>query len=174
MKKIFLFLLFASASITMHAQYKLNKGDAQLNAGLGLSTWGIPVYVGFDYGVHKDISIGGELSFRSYTDEWHDHDHGRDHDYRYHHTIFGISANGNYHLNTILKIPTQWDLYAGINVGFYAWSYPDDYHGNRVSGLGLGAQVGGRYYFNDNVAINLELGGGNAFGGGKIGISYKF
>ena len=43
----------------------------------------------------------------------------------------------------------------------------------KVSGLGIGGQVGGRYYFNDKVGINLEFGGGNAFGGGKVGVSVR-
>jgi len=45
------------------------------------------------------------------------------------------------------------------------------YPGSHTSGLGIGAQVGGRYYFSDNVGINIEFGGGNAFSGGKVGIS---
>jgi|ERR1017187_4094877 hypothetical protein len=166
MKKVFIMLAIVFISNNANAQYMLAKGDKQVNAGLGFSNWGIPIYVGFDYGVHQDISVGGEVSFRSYYDGNNQND--------YHHTIFGISGNGNYHLNTILKIPKNWDAYAGINIGFYAWSYPDNYNGNRVSGLGLGAQIGGRYYINDNFGINLELGGGNFFRSGKIGISYKF
>ncbi len=166
MKKLATLLLFISLSTFSNAQYMLDKGNAQLNAGVGLSSWGVPVYVGFDVGVHRDISVGGEASFRTYNERWDR--------YRYHHTIWGISANGNYHFNTILTIPKQFDFYAGLNIGFYAWSYPDNYYGNRVSGLGLGAQIGGRYYFNDNIGINLELGGGNAFSGGKFGLTIKF
>ena len=166
MKKIFLFLSVILISTNIQAQYMLAKGDKQINAGLGFSNWGIPVYVGFDYGVHQDISVGGEVSFRNYSDRWNDH--------RYNHTIFGISGNGNYHFNTIFKIPKNWDAYAGINIGFYAESNSDDHFGNGVSGLGLGAQIGGRYYINDNLGLNLELGGGNIFSSGKFGISYKF
>jgi outer membrane immunogenic protein len=40
--------------------------------------------------------------------------------------------------------------------------------------LGLGAQIGGRYYFNNNWGINLELGGANTTSGYKIGASYRF
>lgn len=166
MKKHSIFLLLACLPLFSSAQYKLAKGDKQFNAGVGFSNWGIPIYVGLDYGVHQDISVGGEVSFRSYTERWK-HD-------RYHHTIFGISANGNYHLNTILTIPEEFDFYAGINIGFFAWSYPDNYYGHRISGLGIGGQIGGRYYFKDDVGINLEFGGGNVFNGGKIGISLKF
>jgi outer membrane immunogenic protein len=51
---------------------------------------------------------------------------------------------------------------------------PNDYPGSHTSGVGLGAQLGGRYYFSDKFGINLEVGGGNAFSGGKFGISVKF
>lgn len=149
------------------AQYALPKGRTQLNAGLGLSSWGVPVYVGFDAGVHRDISVGGELSFRSY------HDHYKGNDFRYQHSIIGISANGNYHFNTLMEIPENWDFYAGLNLGFYFWNSDDDYPGDGSSGLGLGAQVGGRYYFNDRWGINLEVGTASAFSGGKFGVTYK-
>lgn len=165
MKQICLTVLFFIASTVILAQCPINKGQAQFNAGVGLSSWGIPVYLGIDYGVHKDITVGGEFSFRSYHDNWG----GR----RYGHSIFGISGNGNYHFNSILDIPVKWDFYAGLNVGFYIWNSNSDYRGSNSSGLGLGAQVGGRYYFTDKFGINLEFGGGNAFSGGKFGISLK-
>jgi outer membrane immunogenic protein len=166
MKKIISFAALLLISNLTFAQYALSKGERQLNAGFGLSSWGIPVYAGFDIGVHPDISVGGELSFRSYRERFQGNG--------YNHNIIGISGNGNYHFNTILGIPREWDFYAGLNLGFYVWSTSnDDYPGDGSSGLGLGAQVGGRYYFNDRFAVNLELGGGNSFGGGKLGISIK-
>lgn len=166
MKKIIVFAALLFISQLTFAQYALSKGESQLNAGLGFSSWGVPVYVGFDVGVHPDISVGGELSFRSYRERFRGD--------RYNHNIIGISGNGNYHFNTILDIPREWDFYAGLNLGFYVWSTPnDDYPGDGSTGLGLGAQVGGRYYFNDRLAVNLEFGGGNSFGGGKFGISLK-
>ena len=65
--------------IYSNAQNPLSKGQWQLNAGLGFSSWGLPIYVGVDYGVHEDISIGGEFGFRSYN--YHS----------YKHNIFGFS-----------------------------------------------------------------------------------
>jgi outer membrane immunogenic protein len=144
----------------------MQKGDFQLNVGFGFSNWGIPFYVGFDYGIHPDITVGGELSFRSYNEDWSRHD--------YDHTVVEISGNGNFHFYRILNIEPKWDLYAGLNVGFYIWNSPSGYGGDHSSGLGLGAQVGARYYFLNTFGINLEFGGGNAFSGGKLGVSLKF
>ncbi len=161
--KLLIILLFSSAF--MFAQNPIDKGQFQLNAGVGFSGWGIPVYVGFDYGVHPDITIGAEASFRSYNETWVGT--------KYRHTIFGLLGNGNYHFNNLLNIPSNWDLYAGLSLGFYFWSSSSDYPGDRTSGLGLAAQIGGRYYFNEKFGLNLELGGGT-IGSGKFGISLRF
>ena len=162
MKKI---LLISSLfiSVTSFSQSMLGKGGSQLNAGVGLSSWGLPVYIGFDYGVHKDVSLGMELSYRSYNERYNN--------YHYKNTIWGISGNANYHFNSIFKIPKNWDIYAGLNIGFYIWDTDDNYLGNHSSGLGIGGQVGIRYYFNDRFGLNLEGGGGNAFSGGKFGVT---
>ncbi len=162
MKKI---LLISSLfiSLTSFSQSMLGKGGSQLNAGVGLSSWGLPVYIGFDYGVHKDVSLGMELSYRSYNERYNN--------YHYKNTIWGISGNANYHFNSIFKIPKNWDIYAGLNIGFYIWDTDDNYLGNHSSGLGIGGQVGIRYYFSDRFGLNLEGGGGNAFSGGKFGVT---
>lgn len=164
MKYIILFAFLLSTSV--FAQYALPEGKMQLNAGVGFSSWGLPIIVGLDYGVHKDVSVGAEVSFRSYKEGFAGSD--------YSHTIIGFLGNGNYHFNNLFKIEKQWDLYAGLNIGFYYWSSPSGYGGSSASGLGLGAQFGGRYYFNQNFGLNLELGGGNSTSGGKFGITYKF
>jgi len=135
------------------SQNPVAKGQMQLNAGAGFSSNGIPLYVGLDYGVHKDVTVGGEASFRLNNGN----------------SGIGILGNGNYHFNSLLKIPTKYDFYAGANVGFHLWL--GDYDG--ADGLSLGFQVGGRYYFNEKFGLNLEFGGGNFTSGGKIGISLK-
>jgi hypothetical protein len=165
MKKLFFILVFALGAQFVFAQNPIAKGGAQFNAGVGLSSWGIPLYVGFDYGAGRDITVGGELSFRNYNENWRNR--------RYNHSVIGIASNANYHFNRILNIPSEWNFYAGLNLGFFIWNSPDGYGGSRTSGLGLGGQVGGRYYFTNRLGINLELGGGNAFSGGKVGISLK-
>ncbi|MDA3866209.1 MAG: hypothetical protein PF489_05585 [Salinivirgaceae bacterium] len=167
MKKVFFLIVLAVILITApaYSQSPLPTGKTQLNAGVGFSGWGIPVYVGLDLSVHPDITIGGEFSYRSYRENWKD-------DY-YNHSVIGIAGNGNYHFNSLLNIPQRWDFYAGLNLGFFVWSSPNDYYGDHSSGLGIGGQIGGRYYFSQNFGINLEFGGGNAISGGKFGISIK-
>lgn len=165
MKKQILFLAFLISTSAIIAQGPVSKGESQINFGVGLSSWGIPVYLGFDHGIHPDITLGAELSYRSYDNNWNKH--------KYNHTVIGILGNANYHFNTILEIPSPWDFYAGLNIGFYNWQSPNEYEGSHNSGLGLGAQIGGRYYFSNTVGINLEFGGGNGFNGGKFGISIK-
>lgn len=165
LKKLSFFIFLLSAG-TLLAQSPLPNGMNQINAGVGFSSWGIPIYLGFDHAVSNVVSLGAELSYRDYSDEWKY--------YKYHHSVIGIAGNANYHFNRVLRISNEWDIYAGINVGFYIWNSDSDYKGDHTSGLGLGAQIGGRYYFSRSTGINLEFGGGNAFSGGKIGISYRY
>lgn len=166
MKKIYLILtLLLATAFNSFGQNPIAKGQSQLNFGVGLSSWGIPLYIGFDHGVHPNITIGGEFSYRSFNDHYRK--------YKYHHSIYGFSGNANYHFNNLLNIPSNWDFYAGLNIGFYQWNSPNDYDGSYNSGLGLGAQIGGRYYFTEKLGINLELGGGNVFSEGKFGLSLK-
>lgn len=166
MKKLFVFTITLLSFCSIKAQSPIEVGQSQINGGFGFSNYGLPVYVGFDYGFREDVTLGGEVSFRSYNDNIIGT--------KYSHTIIGISGNANYHFNSLLDISSDYDVYAGLNIGFYIWNSSGGYPGNRTSGLGLGLQVGGRYYFNDNWGVNLEFGGGNAASGGKIGISYRF
>lgn len=154
-------------SLNAMAQVPLRKGNMQLNAGLGISGWGIPIYGGLEFGFMKDITLGGEISFRSYTDRFGNSD--------YRHSIFGFNFFGNYHFNDILEIQSKkFDVYAGAGLGYYIWNSSGSYKGSGGSGIGLGLQIGGRYFFNNQLGFNLELGGNSATSGGKIGITYVY
>jgi outer membrane immunogenic protein len=164
MKKLLIVLFLLIAVCAVFAQNPIGNGQTQFDAGFGFSNWGNPAYVGLDYGI-DDFTLGGELSFDSWRENYNNN--------YYQHSIIGISGNANYHFNTLLEIPSNWDLYAGLNIGFYAWNSPDTYQGTHTSGLGIGGQVGTRFYFSRNFGVNLEFGGGNEFSGGKLGISVK-
>jgi hypothetical protein len=159
MRKVLIVIaLFCASAVCVNAQNPLSKGSKQFNAGLGFDSWGLPIYIGMDFGVHPDISVGGELSFASEN----------------HASQFGIIGNGNYHFNNVLEIPSNWDFYAGLNLGIYIYSWDKAYYGgsNSTSDFNLGFQIGGRYYFSSKWAINLEF-RANSFPDGKIGVSYK-
>jgi len=167
MKKASIIILLSVIFVlAVNAQSPLAKGGKQLNAGIGFSGWGVPIYVGMDFGVYKDVTVGFEGSFRSYNERIAGTNYGS--------TIIGFSGNGNYHFNSLLEIPNQWDVYAGLNLGYYFWTISSDYPGTEASGIGLGAQIGGRYFFKNNFGLNLEFGGGNSISGGKFGITYIF
>jgi hypothetical protein len=165
-KSITIVLLSLITVLAVNSQSPLGREKQQLNAGIGFSGWGVPLYVGVDFGVQRDFTLGIEGSFRSYGQNYTGS--------RYNSSIIGLSGNGNYHFNRILEIPSNWDLYAGLNIGYYIWSTPSNYPGSGASGLGLGAQIGGRYFFSKNFGLNLELGGGSVFSDGKFGITYIF
>ncbi|MCT2561016.1 porin family protein [Chryseobacterium herbae] len=166
-KKIFLLSLISFFGV-MNAQ-RVQKGEAQMNVGIGLANgWGMPVYAGVDYGVHKDITVGVEGSFS--TEKYSGDVKGR---------WLSVGLNGNYHFNTLLKIPNKFDVYAGVTLAYNSFSYrykgsDYDYLGGESSGVGFAGQAGARYYFTDHFAVNVEVGGGSVASGGKAGISYKF
>lgn len=170
MKKINLILLIiVAAATTSIAQGTLGKGGKQLNAGIGFSDWGVPFYVGMDFGVHESITIGPRISYRNYNYKYVGYDVKQ--------SLTVISFNGNYHFNKLINLDPHWDLYAGLTLGYLIWSDPKidgtSYKGGEDSGVGLDAQIGARYFFNDKFGLNLEFGGGTA-SGGAFGITYKF
>ncbi|MBU1011268.1 MAG: hypothetical protein KKD74_14125 [Bacteroidetes bacterium] len=165
MKKPSILIVLMLACAGLFAQSPVGVGEKQINFGAGFSSSGIPIYVGMDFGVHPDISVGFNASLRSYGSEWAGND--------YNFTAIGIIGNGNYHFNRILNIPQPWDVYAGLSLGYVIVSAPSGYGGSVGSDFGLEAQIGGRYYWNDRWAINLQFGGGNVVSGTLIGVTYK-
>jgi outer membrane immunogenic protein len=165
MKKPIIILAVLLSTVSLSAQYSLQPGQGQFNAGGGFTSRGLLGYFGFEFGVHKDISVGGTLSYIAYRERFLGT--------KYSHSIFGLSAFGNYHFNSLLQIPEQYDLYAGVNGGFHLATSPKNYPGKFKSGPGLGAHVGARMFFNDVFGINAEVSAGNFFRGGRFGITVK-
>lgn len=164
MKRILLLLAFTSALSSGFAQSPIGDGGKQVNFGVGLYSRSLPLYLGMDFGIHPDITIGPQIGFDLYLD------------------YLAVSGRGDYHFNSLLDIPRDWDFYAGLNIGFVAF-FEEDYRDrnrpyynnrNRATGLDLGLQIGGRYYWNESWAINLEFGGGPYFSGGRFGLSKRF
>ncbi len=155
---LYVFLLYPSAQENKEAKQQVNidKSKLQFNLGVGLSTWGIPFYIGADYWIMEDITAGVEASFR----------YRLLHRFRY--GYIGGSLNANYHFTKILELPDNIDVYAGLSAGPYIGF--GNYYSRAKLHFGIGGQVGGRYKLTDNLWVHAELGGGS-FSGGKIGIT---
>lgn len=149
-KVLFIAAMFLTGFVAS-AQQSLGEGNLQINGGFPFvatqfNTSVLPLYVGADYGVHQDVTVGGQFDvlFGSAL-------------------VWSISANANYHFNSLLDLPNQWDLYAGGSLRY-------------LGGIGFGPQIGARYFFNDKWGINLQFGGDYralSAGGGQIGVTYK-
>ena len=150
-KKIGLIVAILFVTTAMYAQNggvaPLAKGEQQLNFGLGFNNNGIPLYVSYDFAVHKDVTVTPQLNVT--LDD---------------NVRFGFLVKGDYHWNYLIGIPSNWDFYSGLRLGF------DFYDGG--SDLDLGIQVGGRWYWSERWALNLEIAGGTGFGT-TLGVSLK-
>jgi outer membrane immunogenic protein len=164
-QKTTLILILLLFKVTSYSQNKLDIGEAQINVGLGISNWGVPVYVGADFGAIEDFTLGAEFSYRNFNERFDIN--------KYRHRISCLLINGNYHFNNLFDLPNKFDLYAGLNIGFYSWRYDQNYISQPYSGRGWGGQAGGRYFLSEKVGINLEFGGGVALSGGKLGLTFK-
>lgn len=142
MKKLVLIPVLMLLTLTITAQRgesALPKGHQQINFGLGFNTTGFPVYVGVDFAVHNNVTIGPLLKMR-FEDNY---------------TNFFLLGKVDYHWNSLMGIPSNFDFYTGGNIGA---RFHDGTH------LSLGLQIGGRWYWSDRMGLNLELGGGAGFG----------
>jgi len=146
-----LLLLFSSAMA--FGQSPLTDGGAQLNFGVGLNGDGVPLYFGGDVNIANNVTLGAQGSYTS--------------------DRIGILGNLNYHFDEIFEIPSEWNVYAGANAGIYLDNDNNNNNNNDKSTFGFGLQIGGRYFFNDKWAVNLEVGGGNVLSGGKLGATFK-
>ena len=145
-------LSFAQDSET---QPTVDRSKLQFNLGVGYSTWGIPLYAGLDYWITEEVTLGLEATARLSIFPIY--------------ANFGGSINGNYHFGKLLDLPGEIDLYAGVSAGPYYSTYSG---WNKHLRFGFAGQIGGRYYFQDNMAVHLEFGGGT-YSGGKIGVTLR-
>lgn len=110
---------------------------------------GVAPYIGYasyNYDYHYDISTAGKTKF----------------------TDLVIGVNGNIHYEFINKL----DTYAGLMLGYENLSWKDSSFGSVAgSGMFVGLNVGGRYYFTDNFAAMMELGYGVTYL--NLGIGFK-
>lgn len=124
-------------------------GD-HLNAGLGFDSNGLPIYGSMDFGFRGDFNLGVGASLAIGGDNG---------------GALGLGGFTQWYADDLLEIPDDFDTYAGGGLFLYLDDGTD---------LDLNLFIGGRYYFDPKIAINLELGGGTVRSGGRIGVSWRF
>lgn len=150
--------------------------NTYFNAGLGVSAWGIPVYIGYDTPVARDINIAGRLSYQRRTTGSALVTGGE----RFVNTIVGVNLRGLYYIDRVADLPKEFDAYGGVSLGYYIWNVRytgdddfTDFNSRGSGGLGLGLFIGGRYHIDDSWSLQVEGSGGNVLSGGTIGVSKK-
>ncbi|MEE4260251.1 MAG: hypothetical protein V2I62_10850 [Bacteroidales bacterium] len=154
MKKIILILTFCCVFIILKAQEESPtlKGKTQLNIGLGIFGWGganiYPLHAGVDFFIINHLSLGIDMNWRyiNYTSHAHQ--------------LFSAQAVIDYHLNEVMQLPNAWDVYAGIKAGPGYMTDPDNWNALYDDGIKFvfDGRFGGRYYFNEKLAVNAEIG----------------
>lgn len=154
-----------------HAQVRIESGGRWdlINAGLGMSTRGLPIFIGLEQTIDDHISAGLMATFQSYRENsaagpWA-------------HQFFGVGLQGHYHF--IELAPAPYDLFAGLTIAWSAHSLrwagtaaaPDAYTGRAIGGTGLSAQIGGRYTYKGTTFL-LQLDGGTLTSGFLAGLSF--
>ena len=147
MKKLLIILVLFFATFTMFGQ-SVNKG---LNFGVGLDGNGLPVYANYDIPVTANLAVAPSVQFNLAGFDW---------------VSPGVKVD--YYFDDLLGLPAEFDVYGGGNIGFVIYLDND----NGTSGLSMGAEIGGRWWFQENMGLNVEVSGGLGFGT-KVGLSMK-
>jgi outer membrane immunogenic protein len=170
--KLALFSVALCIGTVSHAQYN----DSHLNAGLGVNSLGVPLYLSYDFPIVEDINLSIWTSFQATTDRYFYNGY----DYKLKQTIFGFGVLSQYYIDRVVNLPEQFDVYGGLGLGFYVWQTNtdplfDSYRDSGGGGVGIIGTVGGRYYISSKVALNLEIAATsrNRLSGGHFGVSFK-
>lgn len=144
------------------------KGKSYLGPSIGIA-WGMGFGGQYEYGINEKFGVGADVSYTSFTESYFD--------YKWKYTLIGFLAAGSYHFTPGKK----FDPYAKLGLGFFNWDaeYSDNYghttsslyNAGYSSGVGIGGQLGARYFFSPTVAGRAALGWPFFF---SAGVDFKF
>ncbi|MCZ4245036.1 DUF6646 family protein [Pedobacter punctiformis] len=137
MRKIFacLFLLVISyqQSDAQISAYK-GKDDLRYQIGANLQKWGTGIVTSIDYGLGPSFSIGAQASYLLGVKSFDGVDKPGFGD------RFDLKARFNANLGNVIGLPSNVDLYPGLNLGL----------------KNFGAHVGGRVFFDKGFGLFAE------------------
>lgn len=175
-------VVLAGNAFASKTPYAKGQTVGQLGIGVGglggfYGSSNLPVLsLGLDFGIEKNISVGGRVGYTSSTFESPFFVQGTNRNYRWKYTYITIAGRGSYHYPIDNE---NVDLYGGIDLGYNIVSskYEGDATTRNIVASASGSYVfwgvhlGGRYYFAKTFAAFAELGYG--FGILNVGISMK-
>lgn len=159
MKKTALLLIMALTFSLVRAQDELPtaKGNKLFNIGVGMfgasNPSYMPVHFGMDFFIINNLSLGFDANWRYYASK----------DEKFRHQLYSLQAVIDYHFNELMNLSPSWDFYAGFKMGpgyMYTKEEYEDWNTHYVSGVRFvfDGRVGFRYYFNEKIAVNSEVG----------------
>jgi len=187
-KTVLLFAMFLFA-FTSQAQ-QLEQGNSLINLGAGMGSYYTsgsgykttlpPLEASYEYMINDNVSVGGFFGMTSseYKQEIPDIYNNTTISYKITFGYMAFGGVGNYHFVN----NDEFDVYGGIKLGYTNAKIEMDSNDSdfdqilktldyKGSGVLFGAQAGARYFFSDNMAVNVELGYGFALA--KLGLTIK-
>ena len=118
MNKVFFVVLFLSLAHLATAQ-----GENHFNAGVGLDSWGIPIYGSYDWHFADDFNLGagGILNLGSSSNDEFDG------------SSLGLGFFTQWYADRVAAIPSDFDAYAGLGLYYFLYDGGGDLDFNPIS-----------------------------------------
>lgn len=141
MKKLLLAAAAAFIANFASAQAWGGQNSQTVQGGANVYGYGAGLSVNYDYGLTNMLSLGAGLHL--YLNNGNQSGKVRQ---------YFLFARANAHLQDALNLPEKWDVYPGLDLGIAGGNF------------GVGAHIGGRYFFNDKFGAFAEIGSHGALG----------
>jgi len=144
-----------------------------------------PISLSLDYGITKNVSIGGLFAFTKAKltydgNNWHSNNGYYDYRDTYSWSYYIVGVRAAFHFSEYIKVENL-DLYGGIMLGnnfaVYKYTTTDPYYNHNSGtyssqgGFIWGLYAGGRYMFTEKIGVFGEFGYGLTYG--NVGLNIK-
>jgi hypothetical protein len=177
---IALFIISISSVSAQHFVKGTNVISGLVGLGSSLGWYGNgtqspALSVNFEHGL-MDLGSSGVLSLGGYFGHKTFRYKGTGYTWSWNYNIIGVRGAYHYNAHNVDKL----DLYGGLMISYNLLKYKEKYDnsttpmtqtGNYKNRAGMTAFVGGRYFFTNSLAGNVELGYGVAYL--NLGLSFK-
>ncbi len=149
MKYLIIIIAFSLMGTRAMAQ-----AEKLINFGVGMNELGNIAYIGYEEPTFNNIST--QVIFKADLPSFN-------------YFILGIGAN--YYFDELLDLNEKFDFYGGISLGSTYFIDKSGMATDSPFNFRLGIQGGGRWYWAESWALQLEAGGGTGYDV-QLGISY--